>query len=79
MIRNGIPTDHVETYLHRQPWVADAARLLGPKLDFTDELVDTMIPSGALTVTDARLHAAAEHAGSHTIAAMAASTSSWLL
>jgi hydroxyacylglutathione hydrolase len=29
MIRDGIPTDEVEPYLHARAWLADAARLLG--------------------------------------------------
>jgi hypothetical protein len=62
IIHKGIPTDDVETYLYQRPWVADAARLVDRELDeFTDELVDTMVRSGAILVTGRRLHAAADH------------------
>lgn len=29
MIRNGIPINEIETYLHARAWLTDAARLLG--------------------------------------------------
>jgi glyoxylase-like metal-dependent hydrolase (beta-lactamase superfamily II) len=62
MIRDGIPTDEVEPYLHARAWLTDAARLLGrtPE-ELAAELVDTMLRSGAIVLRDGRLHAAAEH------------------
>jgi hypothetical protein len=62
MIHDGIAADHVECYLHQRHWVIDAARLLDLRVeDFTDELITTMVSGGAITITDDRLHAAAEH------------------
>jgi hypothetical protein len=62
MIRDGIPADEVEPYLHARAWLADAARLLGrtPEV-LAAELVDTMLDSGAIVLRGGRLHAAAEH------------------
>jgi glyoxylase-like metal-dependent hydrolase (beta-lactamase superfamily II) len=62
MIRSGIPTDDLESYLHARAWLTDAARLLNrtPEMLAT-ELVKTMLNSGAVTVRDKRLHATAEH------------------
>jgi glyoxylase-like metal-dependent hydrolase (beta-lactamase superfamily II) len=62
MIRDGIPADEVEPYLHARAWLADAARLLGrmPEV-LAAELVDTMLASGAIVLRGGRLHAAAEH------------------
>jgi glyoxylase-like metal-dependent hydrolase (beta-lactamase superfamily II) len=62
MIRDGIPADEVEPYLHARAWLADAARLLGrtPEV-LAAELVDTMLGSGAIVLRGGRLHAAAEH------------------
>jgi hypothetical protein len=62
MIRDGIPTDEVEPYLHARAWLADAARLLNrtPEV-LAAELVDTMLASGAIVLRGGRLHAAAEH------------------
>lgn len=62
MIRDGIPTDEVEPYLHARTWLTDAARLLNrtPE-DLAAELVETMLGSGAIVVRGGRLHAAAEH------------------
>jgi hypothetical protein len=63
MIRDGVPVDEVETYLVARAWLTDAARLLGrTPADLAAELVDTMIASGALTVRDGDLVAAADHA-----------------
>jgi hypothetical protein len=62
MIRNGIPVDEIEPYLHARAWLTDAARLLGRTPEaLTAELVDTMLRSGAVLLRDNRLHAAAEH------------------
>jgi glyoxylase-like metal-dependent hydrolase (beta-lactamase superfamily II) len=62
MIRDGIPTDEVERYLHARAWLADAARLLRRSPEaLAAELVDTMLASGAIVLRDRRLHAAAEH------------------
>jgi hypothetical protein len=62
MIRDGIPTDQIEPYLHVRAWLTDAARLLGrtPE-ELAAELVDTMLASGAIVLRGGRLHAAAEH------------------
>ncbi|MER5183852.1 MBL fold metallo-hydrolase [Streptomyces sp. NPDC002896] len=62
MIRDGIPADEVEPYLHARAWLTDAARLLGRTPEaLAAELVDTMLRSGAVVLRDGRLHAAAEH------------------
>jgi len=62
MIRDGIPTDQVEPYLHARAWLTDAARLLGRTPGaLAAELVDTMLASGAIILRGGRLHAAAEH------------------
>jgi len=63
MIRSGLPTHQVESYLHARAWFTDAARLLRrSREELATELVETMIASGALTVRDHCLHAAAPHA-----------------
>jgi hypothetical protein len=62
MIRDGIPADQVEPYLHARVWLTDAARLLGRTPEaLAAELVDTMLASGAIVLRSRRLHAAAEH------------------
>jgi glyoxylase-like metal-dependent hydrolase (beta-lactamase superfamily II) len=62
MIRNGIPTTDIDTYLLARRWLTDAARLLDMTAEaFADELVTTMIASGAVASRDNHLHAAAEH------------------
>lgn len=62
MIRNGIPTDELESYLRARTWLADAARLLNRTPEaFATELVKAMLNSGAVAVRDQRLHATAEH------------------
>jgi len=62
MIRDGIPADAVEPYLHARAWLTDAARLLGrPPEALAAELVDSMLRSGAVVRRHGRLHAAAEH------------------
>lgn len=62
MIRDGIPTDAVEPYLHQRAWLADAATTLGRGVeDLAVELVDAMVDSGAVVVRDGRLRAAAEY------------------
>ncbi|MER5404671.1 MBL fold metallo-hydrolase [Streptomyces sp. NPDC002769] len=62
MIRDGIPADEVEPYLHARAWVTDAARLLDltPEV-LANELVTSMLGSGAVVRREGRLHAAAEH------------------
>ncbi|MGW6538579.1 MBL fold metallo-hydrolase [Streptomyces sp. NPDC055011] len=62
MIRGGVPADEVEAYLHARAWLTDAARLLArtPE-DLAEELVATMLRSGAVVRRDDRLHAAADH------------------
>jgi glyoxylase-like metal-dependent hydrolase (beta-lactamase superfamily II) len=62
MIRDGIPVDAVEPYLHARAWLVDAARLLRRSTeDLATELVETMLGAGAIVLRDGRLHAAAEH------------------
>ncbi|WP_218131426.1 MBL fold metallo-hydrolase [Nocardioides sp. YR527] len=70
MIRSGITTDEVEPYLHRQPWLVDAARLLHRTTeDISHELLDSMLRSGAAVAVDGRILAAAphEHVDQHTL------------
>ncbi|MET8291388.1 MBL fold metallo-hydrolase [Streptomyces sp. NPDC048448] len=63
MIRDGIPADEVEPYLHARVWLTDAAHLLAvtPEVLAT-ELVTTMLRSGAIVLRDGRIRAAADHA-----------------
>jgi glyoxylase-like metal-dependent hydrolase (beta-lactamase superfamily II) len=63
MIRGGIPSNQVETYLQERAWLNDAARLLDttPE-DLATELIGRMTTAGAVIVRDGRLCAAAEHA-----------------
>ncbi|MQA16083.1 MAG: MBL fold metallo-hydrolase [Pseudonocardiaceae bacterium] len=62
MIRDGIPVDEVEPYLHARAWLTDAARLLGRTPEaLAAELIDIMLRSGAVIQRDKRLYAAAEH------------------
>jgi glyoxylase-like metal-dependent hydrolase (beta-lactamase superfamily II) len=62
MIRNGIPTDQLEPYLHARAWLTDAARLLTRTPEaLAAELVKAMLNSGAITIHDQRLHATTEH------------------
>ena len=62
MIRNGIPSDEAEPYLHARAWLTDAARLLGRTPEaLAAELIETMLRSGAIVLRDGRLRAAAEH------------------
>jgi glyoxylase-like metal-dependent hydrolase (beta-lactamase superfamily II) len=62
MIRDGIPAEEVETYLHQRAWLSDAARLLNraPEV-LAEELVDSMLRAGSIVIRDGRLHAAAEY------------------
>lgn len=62
MIRDGIPADDIEPYLHARAWLTDAARLLDrtPEV-LAGELVETMLRSGAIVVRDDRLRTAAEY------------------
>lgn len=62
MIRDGIPADEVEPYLHARAWLTDAARLLDvtPEV-LAAELVTTMLRSGAVVLRDGRIRAAAGH------------------
>jgi len=62
MIRDGIPGDEVEPYLHARVWLTDAARLLESTPEaLAAELVDTMLRGGVIVLRGGRLHAAAEH------------------
>ncbi|MFI9761322.1 MBL fold metallo-hydrolase [Streptomyces sp. NPDC051963] len=62
MIRDGLPADEIEPYLHARDWLTDAARLLGrtPE-ELAAELVASMLRSGAVVLRDGRLQAGAEH------------------
>lgn len=62
MIRDGIPAEEVEPYLHAREWFTDAARLLrrDPQ-SLAVELVETMLHSGAVHYQDRTLRAATEH------------------
>ncbi|MFC9595323.1 MBL fold metallo-hydrolase [Streptomyces sp. NPDC056944] len=62
MIRDGIPADEVEPYLHARAWLTDAARLLrlAPEA-LAGELVTSMLSGGAIVLREGRLHAAAGH------------------
>ena len=62
MIRDGIPTDQVETYLLQRQWLIDAAKQLDRNADaLATELIDGMLDSGAITIQDGQLRATAEH------------------
>lgn len=62
MIRDGIPADEAEPYLHARAWLIDAARLLGRTPEaLASELIETMLRGGAVVLRDGRLRAAAEH------------------
>jgi glyoxylase-like metal-dependent hydrolase (beta-lactamase superfamily II) len=62
MIRDGIPVDEVEPYLHARAWLTDAARLLERTPEtLAAELVDAVLRSGAIIRRDRWLHATAEH------------------
>jgi len=62
MIRDGIPADEVEPYLHARAWLTDAARLLGSSPEaLASELLETMLRSGTIVLRDRRLYATAEH------------------
>jgi glyoxylase-like metal-dependent hydrolase (beta-lactamase superfamily II) len=62
MIRDGIPSDEVDTYLVGRAWLNDAARLLRTTSEtLATELVETMLRSGAITLRDKRVRAAADH------------------
>lgn len=62
MIRNGMPTAEVETYLLDRAWLSDAARLLRTTPEaLADELLATMLRNGTLVRRAGQLHAAAEH------------------
>ncbi|KUM99138.1 hypothetical protein AQI95_40560 [Streptomyces yokosukanensis] len=62
MIRDGILAEEIEPYLHARTWLTDAARLLDLTPEaLADELVTTMLRSGAVVLRDGRLHAAADH------------------
>lgn len=62
MIRNGIPSEEVEPYLHARAWFNDAARLLHrSQQTLAAELVDAMLHRGAVVYRDQRLYAAAEY------------------
>ncbi|MEU2236792.1 MBL fold metallo-hydrolase [Streptomyces vietnamensis] len=62
MIRDGIPSEEIEPYLHARAWLADAARLLRLTPEaLATELVTSMLAGGGIVLRDGRLHAAADH------------------
>jgi glyoxylase-like metal-dependent hydrolase (beta-lactamase superfamily II) len=62
MLRDGMPLADVEPYLRVRPWLVDAARLLRRERDsFIEELVDSMLRSGAMYLSDGRLNTATEY------------------
>jgi glyoxylase-like metal-dependent hydrolase (beta-lactamase superfamily II) len=63
MIRGGVPTKDLESYLLDRAWLADAAlQLRRSREEIASELVATMRRSGAVVERDGRIRAAAEHA-----------------
>ncbi|MEV7569511.1 MBL fold metallo-hydrolase [Streptomyces tanashiensis] len=62
MIRDGIPAEEVEPYLHARAWLTDAARLLrrAPEA-LAEELVTSMLSGGGIVLRGGRLHAATGH------------------
>ncbi|MFB7611099.1 MBL fold metallo-hydrolase [Streptomyces gardneri] len=62
MIRDGIPADEIEPYLHARAWLNDAAHQLDiPPETLATELVTTMLRSGAVLLRNGRIHATATH------------------
>ncbi|MFF0428316.1 MBL fold metallo-hydrolase [Streptomyces sp. NPDC004520] len=62
MIRDGIPSEEVEPYLHARAWLTDAARLLRLTPEaLATELVTSMLAGGGIVRRDGRLRAAADH------------------
>lgn len=62
MIRGGLATGEVESYLLERVWLQDAAGQLGLAPEtLVEELVTGMTRSGAVVVSDGRVRAAAEH------------------
>ena len=60
MIREGMSVDELDDYLQERIWVHDAARCLETSAeDFARDLVDSMVTSGAITVSEGRARAAA--------------------
>lgn len=61
MIHNGIPRAGLEDYLSERAWVIDSAATLGQGVDeFIRDLVDTMLSSGAVTMSSGTVYAAAD-------------------
>ncbi|MFF5760906.1 MBL fold metallo-hydrolase [Streptomyces tanashiensis] len=62
MIRDGIPAEEAEPYLHARAWLTDAARLLRRTPEaLAEELVTSMLSGGGIVLRDGRLHAATGH------------------
>ncbi|WP_369148813.1 MBL fold metallo-hydrolase [Streptomyces sp. R44] len=62
MIRDGIPSEEVEPYLHARAWLTDAARLLRLTPEaLAADLVKSMLSAGGIVLRDGRLRAAAGH------------------
>lgn len=61
MLRGGMTVEQLDEYLPTRDWVYDAARLLDERPDdFTKDLVDSMLSSGALTLSNGTIYAATE-------------------
>ncbi|MFD4372492.1 MBL fold metallo-hydrolase [Streptomyces sp. NPDC058486] len=62
MIRGGIPATAITPYLLARAWLTDAAKLLDLTPEtLADELITTMLTTGAIVHRDGHLHAAAPH------------------
>ncbi|CAM5663410.1 MBL fold metallo-hydrolase [Streptomyces tanashiensis] len=62
MIRDGIPAEEAEPYLHARAWLTDAAHLLRRTPEaLAEELVTSMLSGGGIVLRDGRLHAATGH------------------
>lgn len=62
MIRDGMPLADLDDYLHRRPWVRDAAKIVDASVEeFIRNLVDSMLTSGAIVLDHGIVRAAAEH------------------
>lgn len=59
MLRDGLPAAQLSGYLLEQPWLHDAAALLGERPEvYAEELVTGMLDSGALSLRDGVVRAA---------------------
>lgn len=61
MIHNGIVRTELESYLSQRAWVTDSAATVGRDVDdFIRNLLDSMLASGAITLREGTVYAAAE-------------------